>query len=193
MKLKKTDIRGKILISAERLLYQNGIQATSMDALVKASGVARKSIYHYFTDKDAIAVAALSARDVRWMEWFCRETEKALTPVSRISEMFTVLAGWFNSSDFYGCAFINTAGEIGNPEAPVRLISKLHKQKLLQYVLKLCEQAGCTEPRTLARQLLILIEGAITVAKVTGDLHAAENAKAIAVSLVNNACLPAEK
>lgn len=172
--------REKILATAEQLIYQNGIQATGMDLLVKTSGVARKSIYRYFATKDDVAAAALNARDVRWMDWFRTESNKADTPEARILNMFDVLKGWFESEGFRGCAFINTAGEVGDPQDPVRLIAKLHKQKLLDYTLGLCEQLGIADPQALAKQLLILMEGAITVARVMGDYSAAENAKAVA-------------
>ncbi|WP_251280640.1 TetR/AcrR family transcriptional regulator, partial [Enterobacter hormaechei] len=61
-----TDTQQKILATAEALIYQNGIHATGMDLLVKTSGVARKSIYRHFENKDDVAAAALKARDVRW-------------------------------------------------------------------------------------------------------------------------------
>jgi AcrR family transcriptional regulator len=86
-----TNTREKILATAEQLIYQNGIHATGMDLLVKTSGVARKSIYRYFANKDEVAAAALNARDVRWMEWFRAECDKADTPQERILNMFTVL------------------------------------------------------------------------------------------------------
>jgi AcrR family transcriptional regulator len=180
MSTSTNNTREKILATAEQLIYQNGIQATGMDLLVKTSGVARKSIYRYFATKDDVAAAALNARDVRWMDWFRTESDKADTPEARILNMFDVLKGWFESKGFRGCAFINTAGEVGDPQDPIRLIAKLHKQKLLDYTLALCEQLGIADPQALAKQLLILMEGAITVARVMGDYSAAENAKAVA-------------
>jgi len=172
--------REKILATAEQLIYQNGIQATGMDLLVKTSGVARKSIYRYFATKDEVSAAALNARDVRWMNWFRAESDQAPDARARILNMFTVLKGWFESEGFRGCAFINTAGEVGDPQDPIRLIAKLHKQKLLAYTLELCEQLDIADPDPLANQLLILMEGAITVARVMGDYSSADNAQAVA-------------
>lgn len=185
MKKITTDTRGKILATAEDLIYQNGIHATGMDLLVKTSGVARKSIYHHFTNKDEVAAAALNARDVRWMEWFRYECDKADTPRERILNMFVVLKGWFESEGYRGCAFINTAGEMGDPDDPVRQIAKVHKQKLLNYLLELTGQLNMEQPLPLARQLLILIEGAITMSRVMGDYRAADDAKDIAHKLLS--------
>lgn len=184
MNTSTTNTREKILATAEQLIYQNGIQATGMDLLVKTSGVARKSIYRYFATKDDVAAAALNARDVRWMDWFRTESDKADTPQARILNMFDVLKGWFESDGFRGCAFINTAGEIGDPQDPIRQIAMLHKQKLLDYTLGLCEQLGIADPQVLAKQLLILIDGAITVARVMGDYSTAESARAVAQSML---------
>jgi len=187
MNKKTTDTREKILSSAEQLIYQNGIHATGMDLLVKTSGVARKSIYRYFATKDDVAAAALNERDERWMHWFRTESDKGDTPQDRILNMFTVLRGWFESEGFRGCAFINTAGEVGDPDDPVRQIAKLHKQKLLDYTLELTEQLNIEQPAALARQLLILMEGAITMSYVMGDCSAADSAQDVAKLLLEQA------
>lgn len=179
-----THTRDKILETAEQLIYQNGIHATGMDLLVKTSGVARKSIYRYFANKDEVAAAALNARDIRWMLWFRTECDKADTPQDRILNMFTVLKSWFESDGFRGCAFINTAGEVGDPDDPVRQIAKLHKQKLLDYTLELTGQLDIKQPAVLARQLLILIEGAITISRVMGNYSAADDARDMAQLLL---------
>lgn len=191
MNKKPTDTREKILTTAEQLIYRNGIHATGMDLLVKTSGVARKSIYRYFPTKDDVAAAALNERDECWMHWFRTESDKGDTPQDRILNMFTVLRGWFESEGFRGCAFINTAGEIGNPADPIRQIAKRHKQKLLDYTLELTEQLNIEQPAVLARQLLILMEGAITMSYVMGDASAADSARDVAQLLLKQAALPA--
>lgn len=184
MNKKPTDTREKILTTAEQLIYQNGIHAMGMDLLVKTSGVARKSIYRHFSNKEDVASAALNGRDERWMQWFRTESDKGETPQDRILNMFTVLKSWFESEGFRGCAFINTAGEVGDPDDPVRLIARVHKQKLLDYALELSGQLNTGHAEELARQLLILMEGAITVTYVMGDRDAADNARDVAKVLL---------
>ncbi|WP_053144411.1 TetR/AcrR family transcriptional regulator [Pseudomonas sp. P97.38] len=179
-----SETRDIILDVAEKLIYKSGIAATGMDLLVKTAGVSRKSIYRYFANKDDLIVAALKRRDERWMHWFSSEVDKAPTPAARLLNLFTVLKGWFDSEGFRGCAFINTSGETGDPEDPVRQLAKLHKQKLLDYVTRLCADQGVEKPDALARQLLILIDGAITVALVMGDHGAADQARDMLGSLL---------
>ncbi|NUT76705.1 TetR/AcrR family transcriptional regulator [Pseudomonas sp. C1C7] len=179
------DTRDIILDVTEKLIYKGGIAATGMDLLVKTAGVSRKSIYRYFANKDELVVAALMRRDLRWMHWFTSAVNQAETPADRLLNLFTVLKSWFESEGFRGCAFINTSGETGDPQDPVRLVAKDHKQKLLDYVSELCTEHGADDPQTLAKQLLILIEGAITVALVMGDHSAADNAQCMARKLLD--------
>lgn len=187
MNKKTTDTREKILKTAEQLIYQNGIHAMGMDLLVKTSGVARKSIYHHFANKEDVASAALTERDERWMHWFRTESDKGETPQERILNMFTALKSWFESDGFRGCAFINTAGEVGDPDDPIRQIAKMHKQKLLDYALEVCGQLDVKEPEILAKQLLILLDGAITTSYVMGDWSAADNARDMAKMMLEQA------
>ena len=109
---------------------------------------------------------------------------KAETPQARILGIFDVLGSWFASDGFRGCAFINTAGEVGDADDPIRQIAKLHKQKLLDYTLELTRQLQVNDPVKLARQLFVLIEGTITVARVMGDFTALDSAREIAMLLL---------
>lgn len=124
---------------------------------------------------------------MRWLDWFRQECDKADGPEARILRIFTVLKGWFESEGYRGCAFINTAGEVGDPEDPIRRIARHHKQNLLEYTQELTGQLGIAQPEALARQLLILMEGAITVSRVMGDYDAADNARDVAQLLLKQA------
>ncbi|WP_339547484.1 TetR/AcrR family transcriptional regulator [Pseudomonas sp. RA_35y_Pfl2_P32] len=183
------DTRDIILDVTEKLIYRNGIAATGMDLLVKTAGVSRKSIYRYFANKEELIVAALQRRDQRWMHWFTTQVELAPTPGERLLHLFNVLTTWFASDGFRGCAFINTSGETGAPQDPVRQVAKAHKDKLLDYLHTLCRDHPVQDPQALARQLLILIDGAITVALVTGDQSAADHAQEMARRLLQLECV----
>ena len=180
-----SETRDIILDVTEKLLYKSGIAATGMDLLVKTAGVSRKSIYRYFANKEELIVAALERRDLRWMHWFTTRVEQAPTSGERLLALFDALKDWFASDGFRGCAFINTSGETGDPQDPVRQVARQHKQKLLDFVLRLCTEHGVQDPQALARQLLILIDGAITVALITGNPDAADDAQSVARTLLD--------
>ena len=178
------ETRDIILDVTEKLIYRHGIAATGMDLLVKTAGVSRKSIYRYFSNQDELVVAALQRRDERWLRWLRTEVERSDDSGERLLALFGALKSWFGSADFRGCAFINTSGETGDAQAPVRLLAKAHKQKLFEYALELCQAHGTPDPDRQAAQLLILIDGAITVALVMGDSTAADNAQGMARTLL---------
>lgn len=174
----------RLLRATESLIYQGGIHATGMDLIVKTSGVARKSLYKHYPTKDALVAAALQARDERWMQWFITATTQAATPRARLLSIFDALREWFASEGFRGCAFINAAGEIGDPANAIREVSRLHKARLLAHVLTLAQAAALPDPDETARQLLVLIDGAIAVALVTGDLSITDSAERAAAALL---------
>jgi AcrR family transcriptional regulator len=190
------DARERLLEAAEALIYAGGIHATGVDAIVRAAGAARKSFYTYFESKDALVAAALTRRDERWMRWFIDGTlKRGRTPRTRLLAMFDVLREWFASEGFHGCAFLNAAGETASPDDPVREVARMHKARLLGFVAEQCDVwrlANGADSRVaarLARQWLILIDGAIGVALVSGDADAALDARA-AGSLMLDALTP---
>ncbi|WP_069261542.1 TetR/AcrR family transcriptional regulator [Paraburkholderia nodosa] len=188
----QADARERLLEAAEALIYAGGIHATGVDAIVRAAGAARKSFYTYFESKDALVAAALSRRDERWMRWFVAGTlARGRTPQARLVGMFDVLREWFTSEGFHGCAFLNAAGEIASPADPVRVVAREHKERLLDFVREQSEAWAAIVgvdrriAARLARQWLILIDGAIGVALVSGDADAALDARAAGRSLLD--------
>ncbi|SDF93908.1 TetR/AcrR family transcriptional regulator [Paraburkholderia phenazinium] len=185
--------RERLLDAAEALIYAGGIHATGVDAIVRQSGTARKSFYTHFESKDALVAAALERRDERWMNWFAENTLRhGKSPRTRLIGMFDVLREWFASADFHGCAFLNASGEIAAPDDPIRVVAREHKERLLAFVRTQCdehlaESGGADNRRAarLARQWLILIDGAIGVALVSGEPDAALDARAAAEQLLN--------
>ena len=186
--------RERLLDAAEALIYAGGIHATGVDAIVRQSGTARKSFYTHFESKDALVAAALERRDERWMKWFIEGTlRRGKQPRARLLAMFDVLREWFVSEDFHGCAFLNAAGEIASPDDPIRVVAREHKERLLEFVRAQCDEyvaatgGDARRSARLSRQWLILIDGAIGVALVSGDADAALDARAAAGPLLDSA------
>lgn len=185
--------RERLLDATEALIYAGGIHATGVDAIVQQSGTARKSFYTHFGSKDALVAAALERRDERWMNWFIQGTLRhGESTRTRLLGMFDVLREWFASADFHGCAFLNAAGEIASAEDPIRVVAREHKERLLAFVRTQCDEymaernvADSNQAARLARQWLILIDGAIGVALVSGEPDAALDARAAAEHLLN--------
>lgn len=178
-------IEDDVLDATERLIYAHGIHATGIDAIVRQSGVARKSVYGHFHSKEDLVAATLTRRDRRWMAWFSESVEQAGgSPRARLLRMFYVLQSWFSSDGFHGCAFLNAAGEIGARDHPIRQVSRQHKAHLLGFIQSLCVAHDPKRAALLAPQLLVLVDGAISVALISGNPKAAIDARAVAKRLL---------
>ncbi|WP_130835391.1 TetR/AcrR family transcriptional regulator [[Erwinia] mediterraneensis] len=184
------EIRTKLLDVTESLIYQYGLQATGMELIVKESGIARKTLYRYFSNKDDLCAQALLRRDKRWMAWFSACSLTSDDARENILNLFSTLKSWFLTESFRGCAFINSAGETAAATHPVRVIAREHKQHILDLTRQLALDAGAQDPDLLARQLLLLIDGAITVAMIMGSPDAADDARETAKILLNTLTTP---
>lgn len=188
--MRPTPAKDALLEAACELFYTQGIRGTSVEAILERAGVARQSLYQHFESKDGLVAAFLNVRDERWCGWMNDfVTAASDDPLQRVYALYDFLADWFSQPDFSGCAFINTAAEYSNPEHPFHLLASRHKARVLGDIEHLCKDAALPDPKALARQLALLMEGAIVTEQVSPGSNAAAEAKAIARILVQ-ACTP---
>jgi AcrR family transcriptional regulator len=163
--------RERILATASRLFYQEGLRATGIDRIIAESGVAKMSFYRHFPSKADLVRAFLQARHSAWMSWFTEAVENRLE-----SHGFAAIAGalaeWFAQPDFRGCAFINTVAEAGG-DYPLAID---HKRELESFVAALAERLGFSAPALAAAQAMIVIEGMIVRAQMGEIAGLEENA-----------------
>jgi AcrR family transcriptional regulator len=177
--------RERLLEHADRLFYGQGLQTVSVHDVRAASGVSLKRLYQYYPSKEALIGAYLARRDQRWRaELRAFVTSIGETPAERILLVFDSLEAWFRQPEFRGCAFINAFGELGEASSVVAEAARHHKAALFAFLLELASDTGATEPELLARQLAILVDGAIVSASFNGDPAAARWARDAAAILV---------
>lgn len=179
--------RDHLLNTAIDLFYKHGFHATGIDKIMEVSGVSKKTMYAHFRTKEELIMAALRQHDSRFRNFFMREVEKAgSTPKEKLLAVFDVAHTWFSQSNFFGCVFINAVGEYSEDNSPIRAISRDFKAMMRGYIEKLCADFGADDPDELAKELGILLEGAIVTAQVSKDPNAAKTAKNIATILLEN-------
>ncbi|MCF3177151.1 TetR/AcrR family transcriptional regulator [Streptomyces sioyaensis] len=185
------EARTRILDAAEKLFYDRGIQSVGMDELRTTAGVSLKRLYQCFPAKHDLVEAYLRRRDTRWRTALTAYvTERADTPEARPLAVFDWLHDWFTASDFRGCAFINSFGELGATSDGVARVARDHKRALLSYLTDLARDAQLTEPTATGEQLALLVDGAITTAAITGNPSAAQQARTAAEALLAAARTP---
>lgn len=167
--------RERILEAASRVFYAKGTLAVGVNELAAEAGVSKVTLYRHFDSKDALIAAFLRTRSDRVSAWL-REVAQGLEPRERVLAVFDALGEWFKEPAFNGCALVNGAVEARGAQSEARSIAAAH----LDRHLDLLGEHG----EALARQLLVLVEGATTVAFVRNDPGAAQDAKAAAAVLL---------
>lgn len=161
--------RERIVETALRLFYANGVRGVGIDRIIAESEVAKASFYRHFPSKDDLVVAYLGLRHDRWMAWFTQSLEDACAArgpaFERVAE---VLLEWFEDPAFRGCAFINAMTEGGAPGEAISVVQS-HKDELQDCLLALARRVGHAHPVQAAEEALVVVEGAIVRAQMTGD------------------------
>ena len=131
-------------------------------------------------------MAGSRLRDEKFRNWLYRRMEAlGRTPREQPIAMFDALEEWFGEDGYQGCMFIKASSEFQDLSHPIHKQSADHKRMLEQHVTKLAQEAGLHEPELLARQLLLLKEGAIVTARLGHTDNPAQDAKAAAIHLID--------
>ena len=184
-----TKTRDKILDRATDLFYTYGIHAVGLDRILKDVGVTKTTFYNHFESKDDLTCEVLRRRHDWEFQWFLKAVDDISAGDARATllAIFDVLHKWFTDPDFRGCQFINAAAEFPCPGDPVHLEAASHKRKTRQFLRETAEAAGAADPAELGDELMVLLEGAITLRQVTQDDQAAATARRVAAKLVHDA------
>jgi AcrR family transcriptional regulator len=175
----------RLLDTAERFFYAEGIRAVGIDRILAESGVGKASLYRHFATKDELVVAVLRRRDEAWRRWLRDAVaERDLPPAQRPLAVFDALAERFRGKDYRGCAFINTIVEVADPTSPAHAVANEHKRRLTGYLADLLADAGRADSRAMAARLVLLVDGAIVTSVRERSADAAEVARGIAAVLL---------
>lgn len=187
-KTSRKSVYDRILNTASDLFYREGIRNVGIDRIIAESGVAKMSLYNHFKSKDALIEAWLRQQDEQWCKWLKTTIEQRTShPSEQLLAIFDALREWFEGPDFRGCAFINASVELANPDHPGHRVALEHQQSIYRYIKSLAQAAEISSPEQLARQLLLLVQGAIVVAMMEGSWSTASQAKKAAAMLIQTA------
>src|SRR4029077_15973438 len=147
----KIDMNERILQTADRLFYLQGIRAIGVDTIAAEIGISKRTLYNHFPSKDALISAYLQRRVVD-----PRASDKP--PVEQILGTFDSLERRFAAKDFRGCPFVNAVAELGREDQSVRKIAVEFKESRRLWFRDLLVQLGVTKAEALATQLALLVD-----------------------------------
>lgn len=177
--------RQRILETALTLFYAEGIRAVGIDRIIAESGTAKMSFYRHFPSKNDLVAAFLEERHRRWMTWMLSRFEALSVRKSpKLPVVADVLKEWFQTSDFHGCAFINILAETTASDTRERSIARAHKEELQNFLADVARADGVAKPNDTARLALMIIEGAIVRAEMTGKANVAADCRKLLAALI---------
>lgn len=179
-----TNARQRLLDAARKLFYAEGVHAVGLERLLTESGVGRASFYRHFASKDELVVTMLSSYDQAYRAWLAERTiALGGTPLAA----FDAMIEYAETSDFRGCAFINAIAEVAEPDSQIRDMARQHKDAVTDYLRTLLVDAGHPDDADLARQLLLLMDGAAVTELYERSDRAAHQARTMAAALLKTA------
>ena len=179
----KQAMQERILETAGRLFYGQGIRAVGVDTVAAEIGISKRTLYNYYPSKDDLILAYLSRHFVQ-----AKTSDRPL--LEQILRYFDWLERWFATDTFRGCPFVNAVAELGDAAHPGTKMAVAFKEQRRLWLRDALTQMKVADPDGLATQVAILVEGAIIAALVRHDPSVARAAKAAARVLLTAAGVP---
>ena len=174
---KKPSMKERILETADRLFYLEGIRAIGVDTIAAEIGISKRTLYNHFPSKDALISAYLERR-------FVQRPSSDKSAVEQILGVFDSLERRFASKDFRGCPFVNAVAEMGPSDKSVKKIAIDFKESRRLWFRDLLVQLRVADAEGLATQLVLLVDGSIAQDLVRDDPKMARAAKEAAKVLL---------
>jgi AcrR family transcriptional regulator len=172
MRRKSQETRQRIVDAAYGSFWQHGYRRTSMDGIADRAGVTKRTLYAYFRSKDDLLAAVLQHYG-ELAKARLRHIGDRLPPDrdGLIDSFFGQLAGWAAATPRWsGSGFTRLVTELGDlPGHPARVIARRAKGTTEAWLAGLLTRARVARPREHAREIMLLMEGAMALMLIHGD------------------------
>lgn len=156
-----SEARARLLETATRLFYAEGIHSVGIDRIVAEAQVTRATLYRHFASKDDLIVAYLNEVDCDLRAEANKAIAAGLTPAETIRSIARSIAESIQSQGFRGCAFLNAAAEYPDPESTVRQAVLAHRAWFLDTITDLLAKIQKSGPTHAASHFVMMRDGAM--------------------------------
>ena len=160
--------RERLLEAAATLTYREGVNI-GVDALCKAAGVSKRSMYKLFESKDELLKASLEERASAYVTALLPGADDPRSPRGRILHVFEQAEAQAREPGFQGCRYLVVQIELKDPDHPASRVAHRVKENLTAFFRTEAEQGGATDPDLLARQLILVFDGASARAGIKAE------------------------
>jgi AcrR family transcriptional regulator len=162
-----SEARTRLLNTATRLFYAEGLHAVGVDRVIAEAQVTRATLYRHFPSKDDLLVAYLTQVDEAIRTRAEAARSSGADPDDIIRSVAQAIADDIKSPGFRGCAFLNAAAEYPDPGHPVHQAVLTHRQWFLTTMIELFTNTGKIDPEPAARHFVMLRDGAMNAGCLT--------------------------
>jgi AcrR family transcriptional regulator len=166
----RSPARSRLLGTASRLFYTEGLHSVGIDRIVAEAQVTRATLYRHFPSKDHLVVAYLREVDKLVRAQVAEAAAREESSADVVRAISASIAADIRTPGFRGCAFLNAAAEYPDPAHPVHRTVLVHREWFLRTIADLLMYAGATAPDPAARHFVMLRDGAMAA----GSLAAPE-------------------
>jgi AcrR family transcriptional regulator len=164
----KPTSRERLLEAAATLTYRDGV-GIGVEALCKAAGVSKRSMYQLFESKDELLAASLKESAAAFVAGLLPAADDGRSPRERILHVFEQVEAQAGAPGFHGCRYLSAQIELKDQRNPASRVARRIKRNLLNFFRVEAEQGGVRDPDLLARQLILVFDGASARAGIGVD------------------------
>lgn len=164
----KQSPRERLLEAAATLTYRGGV-GVGVEALCRAAGVSKRSMYQLFESKDELLAASLERRTSAYVAALLPAADDDRSPRERILRVFEQVESQSRAPEFYGCPFLAAQIELKDQSHPASRVAHEVKANLTAFFRAEAERGGAGDPGLLARQLSMVFDGASARAGIGAD------------------------
>ncbi len=176
--------RDRLLAAAESLFYEEGFNSVGIDRVIERAGVAKASLYDCFGSKEELVRSYLQARHEARQLRITQGLERFGSPRDRLLGVFDLLSELVAATGFRGCAFVKADAEARDGSS-VKGVVDASRTWMRALFVRLAQDAGAADPEALARQLVLLYDGATVAAQMDHDAGAPAAARRMAAAMLD--------
>ncbi|MFI6875455.1 TetR/AcrR family transcriptional regulator [Streptomyces sp. NPDC050400] len=156
-----SEARSRLLTTASRVFYAEGIHSVGVDRIVAEAHVTRATFYRHFPSKESLVVAYLNEVDRAMRGQVDAAVDAGLPAADTMRKISEAIAQGIRSPGFRGCAFLNAVAEFPDPDHPVHLAVLAHRQWFLDTVTGLLTKIREPSAEPAARHFVMMRDGAM--------------------------------
>jgi AcrR family transcriptional regulator len=156
-----SEARTRLLDTATRIFYSEGIHSVGVDRIVAEAKVTRATLYRHFPGKEELVLAYLAQADQGIRAQVAEAVGSSPSPREQIRAVARSITDGIRSPGFRGCAFLNAVAEYPDPSHPIHQAVMAHREWFLQTLTDLIARAGEGPADAAGRHLVMLRDGAM--------------------------------